>query len=258
MEKIVPHESFYAKIKGLKKISSICLYISALISFFILIVGKFNFCLNATFNEALIIKLLNALLAFFSVSYFVLDVFLNDLFLKAELNRKKGLIDNSLNSRLSDKQSQGYFSNDTISFGLYKFGVNSFENSFFSKKISERMINKMIFKSGFILVLFLLVVFFTENEIITVIAKISLPFTIIHQTVRLLIYNKHIAAVFERYKDIFSNTDKSELNAPLLDNVLNQEMTNAWARTALDSNLYTEMNSDLSLEWEEIKKERDL
>ena len=131
-------------------------------------------------------------------------------------------------NRLSEENSQGYFSNDNFTPSIYKLGVNGFENSFFTKSISSKMIAPNIIKSLIILILFLFVIFYTDQSTLISLVQIVLPFTIIQQTVRLIIFHSHVNKVFDNYKHIYSNVAKTKRGPLIINNVINYEKTHAF------------------------------
>lgn len=66
----------------------------------------------------------------------------------AEQNRRKDLLDNSLNTKLIAQRTTGYYDNEEQLAGLYKLLVNLFENSLFSSSISAVMLKKCKVKNG--------------------------------------------------------------------------------------------------------------
>lgn len=254
MNKVVPHEINYKTIKKISGISSALLLVSALVSIAILIIDKTDLVISKEICN----RNLNAALGILAILYFLLDIVQNYLFQQAELNRKNDFIDNSLETKLSDESSQGYFSNDTFNPSIYKLGVNGFENSFFTKSISSKMITPHIIKSVIILILFLLVIFYTDQSTLISLVQIALPFTIIQQTVRLIIFHSHIKKVVDTYKHIFANVAKTKRSPLIIDNVINYEKTLSWGGIQLDSKLFDKHNPKLTLDWETLKSKYNI
>lgn len=249
MNKVVPHEINYKTINKISSISSLLLLSSAFISISILIIDKTDlFSSKENLNRNL-----NAALGIFAILYFLLDIVQNYLFQQAELNRKNDFIDNSFETKLSEENSQGYFSNDNFTPSIYKLGVNGFENSFFTKSIASKMIVPNIIKSAIILILFLLVIFYTDQSTLISLVQIALPFTIIQQTIRLIIFHSHIKKVFDNYKHIYSNVAKAKRSPLIIDNVINYEKTLSWGGIQLDSKLFNKHNPKLTTDWETLK-----
>lgn len=249
MNRIVPHEINYKTINTVSGIASFVLYTSALIALILLFIEKTDFVIT----KELYIENLNSGLAILAILYFLIDIVQNYLFQQAELNRKNDFIDNSFETKLSDENSQGYFSNDSFPAGIYKLGVNGFENSFFTKAISKKMIVPAISKALLILVLFLLVIFYTDQSTLTALIQIALPFTIIQQTIKLIFFHYHIKRVVDIYKHIFANVAKSKRSPLIIDNVISYEKTLSWGGIQLDSKLFNKHNPQLTIDWEALK-----
>lgn len=254
MTKIVPHDIDYSTIKKIGKIATFLLYLSAIISLSILIIDKGNFVTS----KELYNKNLNSGLGILAILYFLLDIVQNYLFQQAEHNRKNDFIDNSLETKLSEENSQDYYSNDIFAPSIYKLGVNGFENSFFTKNISCKMMPASIIKSVIILVLFLLVIFYTDQTTLISLVQIALPFTIIQQTIRLIIFHFQIKRVFNNYKYIFTSVAKAKRTPLIIDNVINYEKTLSWAGIPLDSKLFEKHNPKLTIDWEALKTKYDI
>ncbi len=171
----------------------------------------------------------------------------------AEVKRRDDFFDNSLNTQLAEATSTGYYSNEHINPGLLKMGVNSFENSFFSKAVSGKMLKPMLKKSALLLILFLALAL-TNKELLTIALQLALPFTIILQTIRLFLYNKRMKDIFKNYQTIFSATTDGKKEQLIIHNMTSYETTLSWACIKLDSKLFDEMNDDLTIKWEEIKQ----
>lgn len=253
MTKIVPFKENYESVKTIGKIGSLFLYLSCLISLSILIVTKFDFSSKDTLQD-----FLNSLLACLSVFYFIADLVQGYLFQSAEFNRKDDFIDNSFKTKLSEKKSKGYFSNDNIEDGIIKLGVNCFENSFFTKNISNKMLIRESIKSTVVFSLFILIAALGEKDLFITLLQIALPLSIIQQTIKLLIQKHLVNKVFSNFKHIFSDINKKKRNSLIINNVLNYEKTLSWASIPLDSNIFDKLNPELTIEWERIKSEHEL
>ncbi len=127
MEKVVPHAIDYALVSKVDKLNSYVLYVSAVLSLCVILNNHVSINLDKEqFNDVA-----NRILGILGIAYFLIDMMNSYLFQNAEANRKNDFINNSLNTQLSDKNSKDYFSNDSIDIGIYKLGVNCFENCFF-------------------------------------------------------------------------------------------------------------------------------
>jgi hypothetical protein len=60
--------------------------------------------------------------------------------------------------------------------------------------------------------------------------------------------------VFLNFKKIFSSTKKLKREFLIIDNVISYEKSLSYSSIPLDSTLFNEMNDELSIEWNEMKK----
>lgn len=253
MTRKVPHDEIYKIVDKLSKALNGILITSTFISVFVIILNNFN--LNVNKNISIIFSII---LAFLAVVFFVLDLIQNHIFHKAELQRKNDFIDNSLKTKLADANSKGYFTNDEINNGIYKLGVNCFENSFFTKSISSKMLKKQMIYTIILWLVILLVILTTPNNIFFEVILLSLPFTILNETYKLYRLNRNVELVFTTFKKIYSSTKKSKREFLIIDNVINYEKSLSYSTIPLESKLFYEMNDQLSIEWNEIKKEHKI
>lgn len=248
MNKIVPFSINFSTLRRINNAGSLILYSSALIIVFL--VSHELFSLVITQSQ---IKVLNSFLSFLSVAYFLQDLLQNYLFQLSEVHRRNDFLDNSLDTSLSDKSSEGYFSNDALISGVNKLGVNCFENSFFTKSITSLMIPFMLIKLIIIILLFIFLALFTDQLTISTMMQVALPLTIIQQFVRLVTLHFRVNSIYNQFKVIFTSIDGQKRDSYLITNVINYESTLAWAGILLDSKIYTKQNETLSQDWENIK-----
>lgn len=247
MTRIVPTEVNYNWLKYTAVISTSMLYSSAIISLVMLILNFFKIA------GVELTDFLNKVLAFLSIVYFLTDFCQSCIFHKAESLRNLDFIDNSFNTKFAQKNSIGYYSNDEIGTGIVKMGINNFENTFFTKSVTAKMFNKQLW--NFILVvLVILVCVLTSTESLVVISQLALPFTIILHTLKLYIFHTKVSAIFYNYKEIFSKSNQDDLAPNIIKNVINYEKILSWAGIPVDSKIFNKMNTDLSQQWDDIKK----
>ena len=225
------------------------LILSVIVSVSTLVIDELG---NFKEKEKLLL-LLNSINCIIAVSYFLIDLIFNYLFQSSEELRRKDYFDNSLNTHFTEQESTEYFTNDTIPKGILKLGVNGFENSFFSKKIADAMLGKMIGVSLIIILLFLCIALWGDNKLVVLILQLALPLTILQKTIRLFIYKKRIEAVFDQYQVIFSAAIDSAKESLILHNVITYESILAWGGIQLSSKAFNRLNPTLSKEWLIIK-----
>lgn len=250
MTKVVPYKNDYALVERNELLSQIILWTSVSISVTTLIISRadVSFCKETT------ISLLNTINCFLAVVYFVSDIVANYLFQLAETKRREDFFDNSLNTQLAEATSEGYFSNEHLSPGILKMGVNNFENSYLSKTVASRMLKPMLIKSAMVVALFLALALFTDREILTTALQLVFPFTIIQQTIRLFLYQKRISGVFKHYLIIFGSTSDDKKEQLIIHNMTSYETTLSWACIKLNSKVFNKVNEELTPKWEAMKQ----
>lgn len=254
MSKKVPYKTDYKLVEKNELLSQSILWVSVIVSVVTLIIFKGNFPTATTETT----DFLNKLNCFLAITYFVSDIVANYLFQLAEAKRREDFFDNSLNTQLAENNSEKYFSNENLNHGVIKMGVNNFENCFFSKSVSGKMLTPMLLKSALVLALFLALALFTDRETLTTALQLALPFTILLQTIRLFLYNKRMKDVFKTYQRIFSSTVDGKKEHLIIGNMTNYEIILSWACIKLDSKLFDKMNDDLSAQWEDLKKKYNI
>lgn len=250
MTKHVPFHADFEFIKKLNSLANYILILSAVIALLIVFTEKTIMPASEKFK-----CILNSSLTFTAIIYFLLDIIQSYLFHSTENYRKNDFIDNSLNSKLSEKNSKGYYTNDELSFGINKLGVNCFENTLFTKEITRKMLSNEIIKAMFVFILILVAVLFLENKFFVSILQLSLPFVLFQQTFKLFSLHKNTKKCFINFKKIYSSTDLEQKNSLIIETVLNYEKNLSWACVTLDSKIFEELNPVLSAEWIQIKNE---
>lgn len=250
MTKVVPYKKDFDLVSVVEKISNVILWSSVAVSIATIVI--FYSGMEQTIANKLIV-VLNTVICFLSVSYFLSDIFSNYLFQLAEAKRRDDFFDNSLYTNHSEENSNEYFTNDNISPGIKKMGINCFENSFFTKSVATAMLKPMVIKTVIVVLLFLFLALFTNNHLFTTALQIALPFTIIQQTIRLFIFKNRVNGICKEFRQIFTTHNKKTIYKSILHNVTSYEATLSWACIKLDSNLFNKMNDELSEKWNKIK-----
>jgi hypothetical protein len=255
MIKIVPHTIDYKYLQRVNKGLKTLLYASATTATITFLLNIFH--LLPEYNEILQITL-NSFTCIFALAYFTLNIAFNYFFQQAEVIRRKDFIDNSLGTKLSEKNSVGYYSNESNSTGIVKLGLNCFENSLFTSTIVTKMLFPMWRKTAIVLVGFLCLALFTNNRTLTTVLQLALPLTIIQQSIKLYIFRNSVKRIYEEFYTIFSSTSGIHLQNLIIRNVISYESTLAWGAVLVDSKIYDEVNPELSLVWDDIKTRLNL
>ena len=251
--RIVPFKINFKHVKKIDKLLTALLYISVFLGIALLILSKFLDHDKDYYSEKV-----NYVIGSISLIYFLGDLIKKFMLQLVEQKRRRDFIDNSLNTNLADFKSQGYYSNDDIDSGVYKMGVNCFENSFFSMSISGKMIWKAILTSIVVFLIFICLVMGTDKITVATFLQFALPYSLLQQTIILIIYYFQIGSIFNYFKLLFSSAQDGKKELLLIHNVINYESTLSWSGVILADKLFEKYNDVLSEQWEVIKSEHKI
>lgn len=251
--RIVPFKVNFELVKKIDQILLWMLYISVILGIAILVINKWLKITGDAYAGNL-----NYVVGILALFYFIGDVSKRFLLQLAEQRRRRDFIDNSLNTSLSDYQSEGYYSNEQLDPGVYKMGVNCFENSFFSMSISSRMIKGLVLQSLIVLVIFSMLIIEADKVTVATFLQFALPYTVLQQTIILIIYYFQVNTIFNYFKLVFGSAQEQKRDLLIIHNVINYESTIAWAGVILSDHFFKTMNNDLSEKWEDIKQEHHI
>ena len=184
------------------------------------------------------------------------------LYRRAEMTRRKGFLDKAFGTKLSNMESEGYYDTDDVPIGYRRFLANLHENCFYSNRISEKMCGKSRKKLIVLLILFSYIVLINLLEIQIIVAFINaiMVTDIIWEYLSLENFYKETAAVLEEceniwqnYKEKYHNPDNGTM-AVIIKAYVHYETILAYESVMLDSKIYKEMNAELEIEWENLKK----
>lgn len=242
----------FANIDVIEKSLNWILQLSALLSILYLLIELFPTSLKYI-NIITLKHFLNSLIVVMSVSYTITIVIRNYIFYNAETERYRDYIDNSLGTNLQEFKSVNYFSNDEVTIGIRKLGINCYENSYFTFNIAMKMFSSRL-KWSFLLFLVYMFIFTQADKCIVVsYLQIALPAAYIIETIILWHFIQNIRNVNENFKLLFSNSISYSNIGVIIHNVLLYEKTISHFTIKLDSDIFNKLNSQLSQEWESIK-----
>lgn len=195
------------------------------------------------------------------LAYTITDYLLSFYFFpEAENVRRCDFFQNSFGNKFIDEPSIGYFTNDVLPQGIYKMGVNLFENLLFTTAISKAMLKKEIIKS----IIFASAFAYFAFEGFSTTEKISIPFlqaflsiTILGGAAKIILFYFRNKALLKNVRELFSiipfKSKPSEYSGYCLKLYSDYEANLAWAGITLDSGMYEKLNPILSKQWEKLK-----
>ncbi|RAW01977.1 hypothetical protein [Pseudochryseolinea flava] len=251
-QKIVPHQKAFSRVKKFGDWGNAILAVTTIVA-----------VSSIVFDDQLkgygLTDKVNALNSLLILAYLVLDLTTSYVLQKAEMLRRLVFIDNSFGVNLTGKKSAGYFTNESLTPGVYKMAVNCFENSFFSHFISSRMFIRLAIKNIPIAAIFIGAASMGEAKIVNLIFQLSLPVVLVQQLVKLGFYVSTTETVLDNFKTLFSdlrgNPPTDQRTPEILRNVIQYETNISWGSIPLSSSLFEKFNDELSKEWERMKNE---
>lgn len=179
---------------------------------------------------------------------------------KAEVIRRKDFIDNSFGTKLHNQSSIEYYDNEEIEKGLYKMMVNLFENSLFSKEVSDKMKSKAMVHSIIpsIIVLGFAIFGFSRNQIALPILQLFLSQLFILKVIIIWEYNKKVENTFNKILNLFDSPKKIKediinYKPQILNILVEYECNISNSNLFLDGKIFDKLNPELTKEWEDMK-----
>tara|TARA_R110001583_G_scaffold88182_5_gene229038 strand:+ start:947 stop:1717 length:771 start_codon:yes stop_codon:yes gene_type:complete len=244
-------EKYFKPVEYLNSLSGVLFYISALFAIAIpLLSGRVG---ETIFQYASIIFVLMVVLH--SISQGVSSFYFLQ---RAERERRKQLLSNSLGVPLTHSQTNNYYNNER-EVGLERLSANLMENSFFGKCLcaailkSERI--KVVFYS--VLLLFSLLSRDSDLGVVLVLTQTFFAGGIFLGWVELEILRMKNERVYSSLYSLHLNQNgpfNVNESAILLDEFAEYECAKSSASIKLSSKVFHKLNASLTEEWESIKR----
>lgn len=250
---LVPFRLSFDYVKKLEKYSNFCLYVFSFILILIFFINVKN-----------INSFLYIISSLFVILYYFLLIIKKYILFNVEIKRRTDFIDNSFNTLLWEERSNKYFSNDNLSWWIYKASVNSFESLYFTLEISKKMRKWIFFKTLLLLILTILflIIKWDNIEKIIYIIHLSLPIVLLSEIIIHFFFIFILSKLYENYRSIFSNLNSwisiEEKTPEIINNLIWYESLILWWWILLSSSIYTKENHILSKKWEKIKNEYNI
>lgn len=230
------------------KNESIMLFIYCINFIFMLLIC---FDINDTINA-----ISNYLVIILNIIYIIISGY-NDLFLKnkAENELRKTMIANSFNVNITSTKSEGYYSND-IKPSVKKMGINNFESTLYTKKITEKLMYKNLIKTVVLIILWIIIITRVTNlEIIVLLTQIIFSADVLLDLIKNIYYHVNVNTIFDKFYKIFVTDGYNAKDAPaIIEYVMEYECLKNYCHIVLPNNIFDSERIQLEKEWEEIRK----
>lgn len=248
----IPYKDEYKKLGLYRNIYTFCLWGVNIISILYLFIQNIKICsLFDIIFKSIYITLI--------VFYFIIENYTEIFFYPlTAFNRRKGFIDNSLNSKLLEKKVENYYSNDEIKYGDFKLIVNCAENCFFTLNIAKASKNKFVIKNIFMIVLLIIcaVVGIRDNIVFIPILQIALSGQFIAELLYLFNFILKLDQLFTEFKAFFEEENKKNyyIKQRAFLFFINYETILVYNKAPLDDATYKKIRDKLNNDWEDLKK----
>lgn len=246
MAKSSPQTNYFMKALGLNKYYEKLLIIAMILSLVFIYIGE---------NKLLILLSVLSIVGFIALEYVI-----SNYQEKAETIRRKDFIDNAFGTKLSNENSEEYYDNEEIEKGLYKALLNLFENSLFSKEISEKMLERKLKRSIIpALILIISAVYgFLGNQLMIPILQLFLSKEFLCKNIKLKSYNEKVENIYNNIATLCDTTKLSNKNIlkyePHILNIwIEYESNISSSKLFLDGKIYNDLNPELTKKWNKIK-----
>ena len=256
MATMIPQKNDFDKAQLSERYSKGSVYIVVFISLLNIILNV-NPSKISTINDIMAVL---ALLAGVAKFYFQWQFELS--YRQAEETRRNGLIDDSFETKSANTPSEGYYDTKDIEHGIKKLLSNIHENSLFSSKITYAMFKKTEIRTlimiGAIFTIALLN--FLGSQSVVAVVDMFLSLDLLRDYLKLKKLQNDLENVQTSCKYIWnhysSKRGKAEMKttAEIIRVVIKYETSLAYASLMFDNNIFRQLNSSITSEWEEVKK----
>lgn len=263
MSRIVPFDSNYTTVRKFEKAAFYCLLFSAIAIIYLWLILVVEPLISFKISSATIIDLVKVLSYVSMIGYIGLSSVAKYLFYSAEKVKRGDLIDNSFGTCYSDCNSEGYYNNDDIPYGVKKLALNTYESSFHTEQTLRKMLFRYAMKMLIFSIPFLISIFsIGGSDIVRLLFEISIPLIMLSQFFIIIVYYTGVKSVNEHFKIELTNIGNKPIdvkdNSRLLKPVLDYYNIKSWATTNLDSRIFNKHNEQISNQWLERKKKLKL
>ncbi|QNN44492.1 hypothetical protein [Pedobacter roseus] len=253
-------KSNYDRVTDINNYKMYVLYGSTLITLLLTVNEKIEFTKNYPWalDYISVVIAINLMLI---VLYLILDFRATYVFSRAERTRTLQYLDNSFDTNFAGRKVEGYFSQDTLNAGFYKLSVNCFENIFHTFSIAKEMQFKTYFKAGVVIIVFMFSSAVGDKGLVRSLIEAILPLTLLQDGIKLALFISRLESLLDNFKSFFTSikTAGFENKEPeAMRYVIEYETTLSWASIPMDSSIFKLFQSQLAIDWDELKSEYNI
>lgn len=259
----VPHYEDWRTVAKWRKWADISFYVGVVLSMLAALKG-YNFVNNVLLEWPLtafwLYGLINHMAILSLIIYPAIDVYI-EYYLSpaAEEKRKADFLDNAFGTHILSQNSIGYYTNESISPGMYKAAVNLFENSFFTHRVTDAMLMRKTFP--LLIVVFVVVILaisgWGEQPLALPVLQLFFSSVIVIDFVKFWLLRNRTKDIYEGWCSLFRTSaiisNPSSQIPEIMRYWLMYETTLSRLQIGLDDGIFEELNPELSKEWQIIK-----
>lgn len=248
-ERVDTIDSYFAKVSSINKLSTWLFVLSVVCSFAVFFSASINW-LNTFLNIIFIIV---------TVLYTVMSNWISLFLLRnAQSKRRTHLLSNSFGIKLDDEETCKYY-NNPHSPSIVRLGVNVFENTLFTLRVTEEMVKAERVKGSlyFLVLLLLVLIRETDLNLIAIVAQTIFTTGLIINWVKLELLRITSNQLLTEFRQVFLTAEPTlndRVKTIILSLVFRYETAVAGMGVHLSSKIFHELNPRVSAEWEVIKK----
>lgn len=213
----------------------------------ILICFNTNSCISNVLNYGLIV---------INIIYITLNCF-TDMILKnrAENELRKTMISNSFNVNITTTKSDGYYTNNAKP-SVEKMGINNFESTLYTTKITEKLISKKLIKVLMIIAVWIIsITKITNLELVVLLTQIIFSADVLLDLIKIIYYHINVKSLYNNFYKIFVTDGYKEKDLPIIiEYVMEYECLKNYCHITLPNNIFNQEKSSLAQKWDEINE----
>lgn len=207
------------------------------------------------FKYEIIIAILNYLIIIINIIYIAISGY-NDIILKniAEKELRKTMISDSFDIDITTTKKEGYYSN-SVKPSIERMGMNSFESTLYTNKITEKLIFKKLIKLLLIVIVWIMIAKETNIEIMVIATQILFSADVMLDFIKTIYYHISVNELFNDFYKIYVTEGYKNKHVPLIiQYVIEYECLKNYCHITLPNAIFDKEEEKLKEKWNQISK----
>lgn len=195
----------------------------------------------------------------FTALLFILSIIFSYIQNEAELERRRGLVDNAYETNMASSTSENYYDTEDIPKGTSKLLATIHENAMYTNRISKKMLKRYL-PANIILIVVLIGCFIlgiNRVKIFDLVLQLFLSALFLMEYLNVLFLHRATKDVEQNCRDIWetvSQRNSKAFEARTIYTVIKYECAITRSGIILDSKIYEQMNEEIMKDWESCRK----